>query len=90
MILEGLLTVIQKLLEVLLAPIQIPDLPPSVQDIITQAMTYLLDGLGIFAAFTHYQFLMALLAIVIIIEAAMLIYKFVLWILKKIPAAGIE
>lgn len=90
MILEGLLSVIQKLLEALLSPIHIPDLSSSVQNVITQAMTYLLDGLGIFAAFTHYNFLMSLLAIVIIIEAAMLVYKFVLWILKKIPAAGIE
>ena len=90
MILEGLLSVIQTLLEALLAPIHIPDLPATVENVISQAMTYLLDGLGIFAAFTHYQFLMALLAIVVIIEAAMLVYKFVLWILKKIPVAGIE
>lgn len=90
MIIEALLTLIKKLLELLLSPIQIPDLPDSVQSVITQAMAYLLDGLGIFAAFTHYQFLMALLALVIIIEVAMLVYKFVLWILKKIPAAGIE
>lgn len=90
MIIEALLTLIKRLLELLLAPIQIPDLPDSVQSVISQAMTYLLDGLGIFAAFTHYQFLMALLALVIVIEAAMLVYKFVLWVLKKIPAAGIE
>lgn len=90
MILEGLLAIVQKLLETLLSPINIPDLPSDVSAVITKAMTYLLDGLGIFAAYTHYQFLMALLAIVIIIDAAMLVYKFVLWILRKIPAVGID
>lgn len=90
MILEGLLSVIQKLLETLLQPIHIPDLPDSVSTVIQKAMNYLLDGLGIFAAFTHYQFIMALLGIVIVIEAAFLLYKFVMWILKKIPAAAIE
>ena len=90
MIIEGLLSLVRNLLELLLAPIQIPDLPESVQGVISQAMTYLLDGLGIFCAFTHYQFLITLLALVIIIDASMLIYKFVRWVLKKVPAAGIE
>lgn len=90
MIIEGLLSVVQKLLTLLLSPINIPSLPSNVQSVITQAMDYILDGLGIFAAFTHYQFIMALVAIVLVIEAAFLLYKFVLWILKKIPAAAIE
>lgn len=90
MIIEGLLSVVQKLLTLLLSPIDIPSLPSNVQSIITQAMGYIIDGLGIFAAFMHYQFVMALIAIVLVIEAAFLIYKFVLWILRKIPAAAIE
>ena len=90
MIVEALLSIIQNLLELLLSPIEIPDLPESVDTILNTAIDYMLDGLGIFAAFTHYQYIMALLAIVITIQAALLIYKFVLWILKKIPAAGIE
>lgn len=90
MIIEGLLSVVQKLLTLLLSPIDIPSLPSNVQSIITQAMGYIIDGLGILAAFTHYQFIMALIAIVLVIEAAFLIYKFVLWILRKIPAAAIE
>lgn len=90
MILEGLLSVVQKLLTLLLTPINIPPLPENVQTVITQAMGYILDGLGIFAAFTHYQFIMSLVAIVLVIEAAFLLYKFVLWVLKKIPAAAIE
>lgn len=90
MIIEGLLSVIKKLLMLLLSPIDIPSLPLGVQEVITKGMNYIIDGLGIFAAFTHYQFIMALISIVLVIEAAFLIYKFVLWLLRKIPAALIE
>lgn len=90
MIIEGLLSVIKKLLTLLLSPIDIPSLPSGVQQVIAKAMNYIIDGLGIFAAFTHYQFIMALTAIVLVIEAAFLLYKFVLWLLRKVPAAAIE
>lgn len=90
MIIEGFLNVIKSLLTLLFAPIDIPSLPDSVATVMSSGLSYLLDGLGIFAAFTHYQYIMALFAIVIAIDAAMLVYKFIMWILRKIPAAGIE
>ena len=90
MIIEGLLSVIKKLLTLLLSPIDIPSLPTGVQEVISKGMNYIIDGLGIFSAFTHYQFIMALVAVVLVIEAAFLVYKFVLWLLRKIPAASIE
>ena len=90
MLIEGLLSLIGWLLGLLLTPIDIPDLPPEVHAAIQWAMSKLVDGLGIFAAFTHFSFIMALFAIVVIIEAAFLIYKFVLWVIKKIPMASIE
>ena len=90
MIIEGLLSVIKKLLILLLSPIDIPSLPQGVHEVISKGMNYIIDGLGIFAAFTHYQFIMSLAAIVIVIESAFLIYKFVLWLLRKVPAASIE
>lgn len=90
MIIEGLLTIVKNLLELLLTPIDIPELPESVSTIIQQACTYFADGLGIFAAFTHFSYIMTLFAIVLVIDAAMLIYKFVRWVLQKIPMASIE
>ena len=86
MIIEGLLSVIKNLLILLLSPIDIPPLPSGVHEVISKGMNYIIDGLGIFAAFTHYQFIMSLVAIVIVIDAAFLIYKFVLWLLRKVPA----
>lgn len=90
MIISGLLNLIKLLLTALLSPIHIPDLPQNVNTLLNQAVGYMVDGLGIFAAFTHFSYIMALLAIVLIIEGAMLLYKFIRWVLKKIPMANIE
>lgn len=90
MIIESLMNLLSWLLNLLLTSIDIPDLPNSVATVIAQGVQYMGMGLGIFAAFTHYQFIMALLAITIIIDAAMLVYKFVVWLIRKIPMAGME
>lgn len=90
MIIEGLLNLILWLLGLLMYPIDIPDLPEGVSTALSYMYTYLADGAGIFAAFTHYQFLMALLAIVFVIDAALLLWKFIRWVIQKIPMGGIE
>lgn len=85
MIVEALLNLVKGLLILLLTPIQIPPLPEGVVTTLEAGTTYMIDGLSIFAAFTHYQYIFGLLAVVLIIQAAMLLYKFVMWIIKKIP-----
>ena len=65
MIIEALLTLIHWLLDLLMTPIDIPDLPQGVSLALSRMYSYLADGLGIFAAFTHYQFIMSLFAIVV-------------------------
>lgn len=90
MIIEGLLTLIHWLLDLLLTPIDIPDLPEGVASALSSVYQFLADGLGIFAAFTHYRFIFSLFAIVIIIDVAMLLWKFVRWVLQKIPMGGIN
>ena len=90
MIINGLLTVILRLLQLLLTPIDIPDLPPEVASIFSTALGYLQSGLGIFAAFCHFNYIMTLFSAVVVIEAAMLVYKFIRWVLQKIPMASIE
>lgn len=90
MIISGLLNLVKLLLTALLSPIHIPALPANVNTILNTGVGYMVDGLGIFAAFTHYQYIMGLFAAVLVIEAAMLLYKFIRWLLKKIPMANIE
>lgn len=90
MIIEALLTLIHWLLDLLMTPIDIPSLPEGAQTALSRMYAYLADGLGIFAAFTHYQFIMALFAIVIVIDAALLVWKFIRWVIQKIPMGGME
>lgn len=90
MIITALLNLIQKLLDFLLSPIEIPQLPEGVEAVFSKALSYLADGLGIFAAFTHFDYIMTLFVTVIVIDSAMLVYKFVRWVLQKIPMAGIK
>lgn len=90
MIIEGLLNLILWLLGLLMTPIDIPDLPQGVSEALSRMSVYLLDGVGIFAAFTHYQFLMALLVIVFVIDASLLLWKFIRWVIQKIPMGGME
>lgn len=90
MIVDSLLGLISSFLSLLLAPITIPALPEGVASLLQQAAVYFGDGLGIFAAFTHFNFIMTLFGIVVLIDAAMLVYKFIVWLLKKIPMASIE
>ena len=90
MIVEGLLNLIAWLLGLLLTPVNIPSLPEGVATAISRMSGYIADGLGIFAAFTHYQFLISLLAIVLVIDAAILLWKFVMWVIRKIPMGGMS
>lgn len=90
MLVSSLLNFLLWLLGLLLTPIDIPDLPENVSTVIAWAMDHLMNGLSIFAAFTHFSYIMILFGIVVVIDAAMLIYKFVMWILRKIPMVSIE
>lgn len=90
MIVEGLLDLLYGLLDLLLRPIDIPDLPQGVEDVMQTAGSYITQGLGVVAAFTHLSYLTGLFAVVIVIEVAMLLYKFVRWVLQKIPMAAVE
>ena len=90
MIVEALLTLVKGLLLLLLAPFHIPALPENVASVLATVSDYLSSGLGILATFTHLHFLLVLFWIAFGIEAAFLVYKFVIWIIRKIPAASIE
>lgn len=90
MIIEGLLTLIKNLLTLLFTPIDIPDLPASFQTIINQAIVYITDGLGLVASLTHWDFIKSLVVASLVIWGVMLLYKFIMWILKKIPMASVS
>lgn len=90
MIVKGLLDLLYGIFDVLTLPISIPGIPDGVKEIIATALDYITSGVGILAQFFDMNYLLGLFSIVIIIEGAVLVYKFVMWVLKKIPMLGIE
>ena len=89
MIITALLNVIHFLLDKLLI-FSIPKLPEQALDYIDTLFDYIVAGTGIVANYTPLSYLLTLFAIVISVDIALLLYKFVMWILRKIPMLGIE
>ena len=68
----------------------IPPMPDQVQDVLDQALSYITPGIGILACYCDIDYLFVLFGVILAVDAGVLIYKLVMWVLKKIPAAGIE
>lgn len=90
MIIELLLTAFFNIISLLFAPINIPSIPDDVFSYIETFISYIATGKAILATFAPIDYFLILFGIVIVIEAAILIYHFVMWILKKIPMVNIK
>lgn len=89
MIIEMLLNVIKNLLNVLLF-FEIPPLPEDVTGYIDTLFGYLETGASILSNYTPLSYLLVLFGIILAVDAAIIVYHFVMWILRKIPVAGIS
>lgn len=87
-IIKGLLSLISGIIN--LIPFNIPSLPDSVGTIFNTFLGYLNDGIGFVSNFCHMNYVAILFGIFITIEASLMIYKFVMWVIKKIPMLGIK
>lgn len=72
------------------AAMNIPPLPEQVHIVLDQALSYIKPGAGILACFFDMEYLLSLFGIIIAVDVGILIYKLILWVLKKIPMAGVE
>lgn len=90
MLIETLLTVLYNVFSLLTSPISIPQLPENVTTALTTFFDYLQAGVGILAAYTHIGYLLTLFGIIIAVDIGIQLYKFVMWVIKKIPFLGIE
>lgn len=89
MILEMLLDVIYNILDLLLI-LDIPNMPTEALSYIDTAFDYLVAGAGVLANYTPLPYLLVLLGVVIAVDMGIMIYHFIMWIIKKIPMLGIE
>lgn len=90
MIIEMLLSALYNIFKVLTLPINIPDFPPEATTYIEQFFSYLEMGAGILANYTPFAYLMVLFGVLIAVDIGIMLYHFVMWIIRKIPMAGMS
>lgn len=89
MIIELLLNLIYNLINLLVA-INIPKLPDTVYGYFDQFFDYLVAGAGLLANYTPLAYLMTLFGIILAVDGGILIYHFIMWILRKIPVISVS
>lgn len=89
MIIEMLLTSYYNVMNTLMV-INIPDLPDSVYGYIEDGFQYIVAGAGILANYTPLAYLMTLFGVLLAVDAGILVYHFIMWVIRKIPMAGMS
>ena len=90
MIIELLLNVVYTLVDLLTAAIDIPGMPEAVSTLIAEALEYIITGLAILANWTDLGYLLTLYSLDLAVDGGLLLYKLIMWFLRKIPMLGIE
>lgn len=91
MIIEGLMNLICKLIMTLLSVINIPDISASdKQSLFDFVDTILTSANSLIDLFLPYTLAKTMLLIIIVIELAVDVYKIVMWVIRKIPVAGMS
>lgn len=70
--------------------IEFPELAPQVSGAVDAIIFYMGQGMDIVWLFVPKTITITLMSLAIAVEVIVLGYKFIMWILKKIPMAGIE
>lgn len=92
MILNAILTVVKVVLIALMQPFNIPALPGGVYTVLHYEMftNALASGVSILAAYTHFSFLSGLFLAVMVFHALELLWKWISWVLRKIPIINVR
>lgn len=90
MIIKALINMLYGLIDWITSGLNIPGLPPEVNEVAVQVTEYLIIGIKIVANYTHLDYLLVLFGVVVAVDAGLMVYKFIMWIIKKIPMLGIE
>lgn len=90
MIIEALMQVVYRLFAILTSNINIPPLPEGISDIMSEVLGYLETGMALLANYTDLGYLLVLFGVIIAVDVGVLLYKLVMWIIRKIPMVGIS
>lgn len=90
MIIKGLFNLVLALMQIIFAPINLPQLPAGIQTIFDTLLTAMLNAVGLFEVFVRPSTLQLLIPIVIVLINFEKLWNGIIFILKKIPFLGIE
>lgn len=88
MIIKGLFTIITFLIG--LIPFNIPSFPDDISSYLATFQGYIIDGIGFIKFFLPWSYVVVLLRILLAIIIALELYKFLMWVLRKIPMLGMK
>lgn len=90
MIIKGLFELVFTLLKIVFAPISLPQLPDGIQSVLDELVSVLTSSVGLFGIFVDFNVVKWLIPVVIVIANFDKVWKFIMFILRKIPFLGIE
>lgn len=90
MIFEAILNMVSALLQLVFGWINLPDLPASITSLIDEFFDYIRGGMGIIGIFLDLDVVRVLLPILIVVINFEEVWKFVMFIVRKIPFLGIH
>lgn len=90
MIVSALLSLVIWFLSLLFAPLTLLAFPQSVASVFMDGLGLILQGLRVLGAYTHLSYLLILFGVVAAFDAAVWLYKIIIWVLRKIPFLNIK
>lgn len=90
MLIEAVFGVIAWILDLLLLPMDIQELPETFYTVLGTLIAKLIRGATIISNYIHGTYIVALLGFVVAFDTAILVYHVILYILRKIPFINIK
>lgn len=90
MIIKALLDLIYGVFSLLTAPIDIPGMPEEVSQMIATMLEYVAMGISFMGNFVNMSYLLVLFGIIVAVDVGMLLYKLVMWVIRKIPMLNVS
>lgn len=90
MLVEALFNLVYLIFQILTTVVSVPAMPAKVTEVLGVLIEYVSTGIAILGNYCDMSYLLALFALIAVVDTAVMSYKIVLWIVKKIPILGIE
>lgn len=85
-----LLNSIYTLFALLLSPVSIPSMPEDAITLAGNIGEYISMGTGILSVYTDLGYLISLFSLVLIVDGIIMIYRLVMWVIRKIPLINVS